>query len=243
MKTHKLFIFLISVSLIIFFFVSCAIEVTSPRGEDDFADDEMVEPFERIDLGNSEYIAFYEPDPGDFLMFCAFNSDDKAESLKNKSPLEVYEHFMNKKPSTKLVEAFLRSESIDDQEADEETFLTAPAADEQSTRMSAEAFKEAYYDPSYGFWLIGILWPNVTGTGKFSRTCSEMISWAHPYRGTITHRVRWKNFWGTTKSSSNTLTQGQVGYAYSRAGYRRWREIAVYNADGDGYHASIFATY
>ncbi|MBN2444899.1 MAG: hypothetical protein JXJ04_26325 [Spirochaetales bacterium] len=201
------------------------------------------EPLARIDLDNNEFIEYYETGQGEFLMWSVLNSKEKLELLENKNPLEVYEVLTHNKPSNELAKAFKDSApSYSDVPEDYSIIFTEPPADPELSKMSAEDFKAEYYDPHAGFWFAADFWGNRTGSCHYGRTCAEIVSYAHPYRGTITHKIKWKNFVNKTKSKSYTIYEGQVSRVYSRYNYQRYREASVYNADGDGYHFFYWAT-
>jgi hypothetical protein len=186
-----------------------------------------------IDLGEDGKIEFSEFAPGEILISALVRNTVELPKKKLNS-VEYYEFIKKENAPQVLVAANIRAEKYIDVTGPE-----APEADEimeplsKAERMSAQEFSDTYCPTAP--WDYGYCWLNRTGTSYVKKWCFSMDAYASPYRGTIRHRLKK----GSTVVRDHTVLENWVSHISSTSPWRT-RESKVFEADGDGYHHTIY---
>lgn len=213
-----------------------------------------------IALPDGASVEFHEPLPGEMVAIYVGKDEsfrDMFEGLDRGTMTHVglYEAISGAEAPAALAEAEARLVAARQEVAefprtqDEPDRAVVPSAavndslsvEMGSTRsnLTATDFSGTYCPNGWGYLYC---WTNRTGSASVTRTTISMYTYLNPYRGSVNHKLQYKNIWGNWVTYvSQTVPEDNISYI-SRSGIWSTRRTKVTQASGDGYHVSIYGT-
>jgi hypothetical protein len=205
-----------------------------------------LEPFAVFESEKYGTVKFLEPEPGELSMaaMTPFGADPEGR-LGAVSPADIYEELSGEELPERFRAAVQAAESNSGARASsslEGDTDVGAGTDAPGLRplgitqvdLSTEEYISRHCPNSEGW-----CWTNRTNTSYMQRHTAYMRTYAYSYRGSITHRLRRKNTFGTWVTHySATVPEGYLSTFASLPVFAYMTESKVYDASENGYHHS-----
>ena len=209
-----------------------------------------------VELADGGRLELHEPIPGELVAIYVGREAEYGvvfEDLERGAltHVQVYEALSGQKAPAALVEAEARSIAARanlPEDAVVTSSFDAPSVAARSTTngigssraaLSASDFIADYCPSGWGFLYC---WTSRTGSGSVTRTSLSMYTHLNAYDGQVVHKMEYENIWGNMVTYvSNVVPEGYLSYI-SRSGLWTTRKTSISQADGNGYHVSIYGT-